>query len=79
MPKTREILGHVSVQIAGKKRKCTRNPGKHSIPKGEPCLVIKGGTYNAEKSYCRECAADILELAEKQLEQFKLSLAESPV
>lgn len=78
MPKTREILGHVSVQIAGKKRKCARNPSKHSISKGQPCLVIKGGTYNAEKSYCGECAADILDLADEQLKQLRIDLAQSP-
>lgn len=71
MPKIREILGHVSIQTAARKRKCTRKPDKHAIAKGESCLVIKGGTYNAEQSYCGECASAILDKAEQDLSHLR--------
>ena len=71
MPQIRDILVHVCVQTAGKKRKCSRKPSKHSIIMGEECLVIKGGPYNAEKSYCRICAQDILSAADDKLAEFR--------
>ena len=74
MPKIRDIVGHVCVETAGKKRKCARIPGEHSIAKGQPCLVIKGGPYDAEKSYCHICAQAILSSAEKRLVDFHQSL-----
>jgi len=74
MPKIRDILVHACVETAGKKRKCARKPSEHSIAKGEPCLVIKGGPYNAAKSYCRVCAKDILGAAEGRVSEFRLSL-----
>ncbi len=67
MPKVRDLLSHVSVETAGKKRKCARKPNEHAIAKGENCLVIKGGPYNAGKSYCHICANEILEAAEHKI------------
>ena len=74
MPQIRDILGHVSVEAAGKKRKCTRKPGEHSISKGEPCLVIKGGPYNAPQSYCCLCAVAILDKADISLSGIRQDL-----
>lgn len=74
MPKIREVLGHVSVQTAGRKRKCTRKPAAHSIAKGDECLVIRGGPYNAEQSYCGECAEPILATAEQHIAQLRSKL-----
>ena len=74
MAKIREVLIHVSVETASGRRKCARKPGVHSIAKGESCLVVKGGEYNAPKSYCRECAAPILDKAERQLSDMKSEL-----
>jgi predicted nucleic acid-binding Zn ribbon protein len=74
MAKTRDIIVHVSVEQAGKQRKCHHKPKKHSIAKGEHCLVVKGGAFNAGKNYCSECAAEMLKLAEDRLEQIRMSL-----
>lgn len=75
MPKVRDVLIHASVEIAGKKRKCCRKPGKHAIAKGEPCLVIKSGPYNSPKSYCCECAKEILDVAPERIADFRQSLS----
>ena len=61
MPKIRDILVHVSVEVAVKKRKCHRSGGKHSVLAGEPCLVVRKEL--GRKNYCRECSAPILEQA----------------
>ena len=66
MPAVRSVLGHVSVETAEKKRKCHRK-AKHSVPKGETCLVVRGGPYNSSKNYCKECAPEILNKAEADL------------
>lgn len=67
MHQIKDIIIHVSVEVAGRTRKCHHSRGKHSISKGEPCLVIKGGSYNAARNYCRECAEPILKKAELRL------------
>lgn len=71
MAAIRNIIGHISVEVAKKKRACQRNSKEHSISKGEPCLVIKGGSYNAGKSYCCICAKPILKLAENRLSEIQ--------
>jgi hypothetical protein len=75
MPQIRDILGHVYVEIAPGKRKCRRKRGEHSISKGEACLVIKGGPYNAPQSYCRLCASDILDSADGRLTDIRKGLS----
>jgi hypothetical protein len=75
MPAIRNILGHVSVETAEKKRKCHRKPGKHSIPKGESCLVVRGGPYNSPKNYCHECAPEILDKAQASLTKLRKGVA----
>ena len=74
MPKVREVIGHVTVEVAKRKRKCTRMPKKHSILQGETCLVIKGGTYNAPQSYCKECGLEIISVAEAAIQDFLSAL-----
>ena len=66
MPKVRDILVHVCVETAARRRKCYRN-GKHSIAKGEQCLVVKTGSTNSKYNYCQQCAKDILDLAERRM------------
>ena len=67
MPAVRRILGHVSIDIAKAKRKCHRNPKKHTICRGEACLVVKDGNGN-DKNYCSDCAPPILERAKADLD-----------
>ena len=61
MPRVRNILGHVSVEVAARKRRCHRSGGTHGILVGDACLVVKDGLNR--KNYCRECSAEILTLA----------------
>ena len=72
MPKVKDILVHVSVEVAVKKRKCHRSGGKHGIRAGEPCLVIREGL--SRRNYCRECSAPILELAGTRLTKIQQAL-----
>ena len=74
MPKVRDILVHVCVQTAERRRKCHRNQ-EHSIPRGERCLVVRTGPTNSKYNYCRQCAQEILDLAEKRLAEVKGDLA----
>ena len=74
MPKVRDILIDVDVEVAQRKRKCHRARGKHSIPAGEACLVIRGGEYKSPKNYCRKCAKPILDLADHRLSELRLQL-----
>jgi hypothetical protein len=74
MPKVRDILIHVDVETAAAKRKCHHKPKKHSIAKGEPCLVVRGGPYNASKNYCRQCASEILRHLDDRVREILNSL-----
>jgi hypothetical protein len=69
MPKIKDILVHVSVEIAAKKRKCHRSGGHHGIRAGDSCLVVRNGLNR--RNYCRECAAPILELAGTRLTEIQ--------
>jgi hypothetical protein len=61
----RDILKHVSVEIAKARRKCYRDRS-HQIAKGERCLVIREGSFGGSKNYCSVCAAAILTAAESK-------------
>ena len=66
MPKVRDILVHVCVETAERRRKCHRNQ-EHNILRGEQCLVVRTGSTNSKHNYCRQCAEEILDLAGKRL------------
>jgi len=66
MPKIREILRHVKIEVAASKRKCNRK-AECSIERGERHLAIYGGPRNSRKNYCRDCAKAILQLASTDL------------
>lgn len=74
MPKVREVLTHVSVETAERRRICHRNRKSHSITQGEVCLVIREPASSGRKNYCRVCAAPILERASKDLVDFRAAL-----
>ncbi len=67
MAKVRQLLLHVQVEVAEKKRVCHRNRATHSIPAGDACLAIYGGSRGARKNYCRQCAKPILDQAHEDL------------
>jgi hypothetical protein len=66
MPKIRDILRHVSVETAQRRRKCRRNDSR-SILKGEACLVVLTGATNDPYSYSKENAKPILDHAFQKL------------
>ena len=66
MPAVKDILKHLATQVAGRKRKCYRQPRKHVILKGELCLVVKDGPQD-QRTYCGVCASEILDLAQHRL------------
>lgn len=61
MSKIRDILKHVSVETAQRKRTCHRSA--KDIAMGENCLVIKTGPMNSPQSYNSESAKAILDSA----------------
>jgi hypothetical protein len=77
MPKVREILGNVKLEVADGSRKCHRNAG-HSIRKGEACLAIydNASVVRGRKNYCRLCAKPILDLAQASIQCLIKALAE---
>ena len=66
MPAVKDVMRHVTIEVAGKKRKCYRQPNKHVIIKGERCLVVADGPQD-RSTYCVCCAAEILQLAQSRL------------
>jgi hypothetical protein len=74
MPKVREVLAHVSVETAERRRICHRNRESHAIAKGEPCLVIREAASSGSKNYCRVCAAPILGQAAQDLVDLRAAL-----
>lgn len=74
MPKVRDVLKHVSIETAIRRRICHRRRDEHWIEKGENCLVIKDVATGGKKNYCAECAPEILNLAEGQIKKFRSEL-----
>lgn len=70
MARIRQILKHVSTEVAQGKRRCRRNQN-HSILMGDPCLVIQDDQGPYRKSYCHECALPILKLCAHDLRQIR--------
>jgi len=73
MAKVKQVLKAVSVQEAGRKRKCYHSK-KHSIAKGEHCLVVKEPNYGNKNGYCLECGNEILERAQADLDKLMADL-----
>jgi hypothetical protein len=71
MAKVRDILVHVSVETAVRRRKCHRKQ-EHHVLAGHVCLVIKQGL--ASKNYCHQCGNEILEAATTRLAAIQLQL-----
>jgi len=69
--KTRDILGHVQVEVSEGPRKCHHSRGGHGIPKRAVHLTVKGGSFGARKNYCVDCARPILSLAKRRVEDME--------
>lgn len=65
MAAVKNILKHVSAEVARRRRKCYRKKA-HVILKGEPCLVVHDGPQS-QTTYCAECASEILTKADLSL------------
>lgn len=76
MAKVRDVLKHVTVERAARRRVCRRSRGKHHISKGEMCIVVRGTMRNQTKSYCATCGQEILDAASARLRDIRLELAD---
>ena len=76
MPKIRDVLGHVSVETAQRKRTCQRS--SKPIVMGENCLVVKTGPMNSPQSYGSASAKQILDSAWTKLRGIYVELNLEP-
>ena len=76
MPRVRDILIHVYVDTAQRKRTCKRSGS--AISKGEACLVIKTGPMGSPYSYNSDSAQLILNAAWKKLVTLYVQLSLTP-
>ncbi len=75
MSKTRDILIHVSVETAIKKRRCHHSRGKHHISGGERFLSVRDGNGLGSKNYCKACAAPMMSAATEKFSAIQGELA----
>lgn len=73
MPAVKDVMRHVTIEVAGRKRKCYRQPEKHVIVKGERCLVVVDGAHD-RSTYCVTCGVEILQLARSRLNDLTQSM-----
>ncbi len=76
MPKIRQLFNDVEIEVAKARRACYHNRAKHSIAKGERCLVIKNPGGMGSKNYCIKCATDILNIAVDDLAALRSKLTD---
>ncbi len=77
MARTRDVLKHVSHEVARRRRRCGANR-THTIHAGESCLVVTGSMANDKKSYCASCSNLILAKAESRVSGLLDALRASP-
>jgi len=73
MSQIRDIVIHVSADVASRKRKCHRSK-KHSIPGSFSFLSIRQSNGLGSKNYCSVCANEILGQAIKKLQDIQSQL-----
>jgi hypothetical protein len=73
MAQVRDVLGHVVVEEAQRRRVCHRKRKAHAIEKGQSCLVISDEN-GGSKNYCVVCASEILKKARASLASFASGL-----
>lgn len=76
MRRPRDIIKHVCVEVAKARRRCHRDD-KHSIARGERCLVISEGSLAGSRNYCVACALEILGASESKHARLRLELSAS--
>jgi hypothetical protein len=73
MAQIRDIVIHVSSDVASRKRKCHRSK-KHSIPGSYLFLSVRESNGLGSKNYCSVCANEILSQAIKKLQDIQAKL-----
>ena len=73
MAQIKDILCHISVEIADRKRICHRHRRKHSIQSGEACLIVKDGS-GYKRNYCLPYAIDLLKAARSRINEISNDL-----
>lgn len=68
----RNILRHVMLETAERKRRC-HHKGTHRITKGMVCLVVVD-ERGSKRNYCAVCAKPMLEQATSNLRAYALGL-----
>ena len=66
MAAIRDIVTHVTIEVALKKRICHRNRKKHAVQQGQKCLAVYGDGGD-RKNYCPPCALEILIKARQRI------------
>ena len=74
MAAVKNILKHVSAEVTGRRRKCSRKKA-HVILKGDPCLVVRDGPQS-QRTYCTVCASEILTKADVSLADLQTHFVE---
>lgn len=75
MAAVKDILKHVSAEVAGRRRKCYRKK-THEILKGDLCLVVRDGPQS-QTTYCTVCASEILMKADVSLADLQAHFVET--
>lgn len=73
MAQVRDIVIHVSADVASRKRKCHRSK-KHFISGNYVFLSIRQSNGLGSKNYCSVCANEILNQAIKKLQDIQARL-----
>jgi hypothetical protein len=66
MAAVRDIIGHVEVEIAVRKRICHHHRNKHSVAAGQRCLAVHESD-GGRKNYCLSCGLEIITKAQAKL------------
>jgi len=69
MAKVRQLLKHVSIDVAKRTRRCRHNRA-HRIEPGQPCLVVRDECGPGSRNYCAECSEPILKACAMDLRRF---------
>jgi hypothetical protein len=69
----RDIIKHVTVEVAKGGRKCHRTR-EHRIAIGEKCIVVQEGAFSGSKNYCVSCGLEIVVAAEARLISLRVAL-----
>ena len=77
MAAVRDIIAHIAVEAAQRRRICHHNRKQHGVTAGQSCLVI-ADAQGGKKNYCKECAIDILAKAKVKISALEREIKNSP-